>query len=687
RRRFLARGLGAPGLAAASLAGALRRSAVLTVAVATAIGVMLGVAIMVGSFRETVSQWLCEQLQNDVFVRAADWDRSHPVPLPAGVLAAAAATPGAAAVAASCTQLWSFRGQPIVLNTRWPLTGSAAMPRYRFLAGGAGPVIVSEPFARRFHLGPGSRLELDAPQGSLHLAISGVIFDYTTDRGIVTLDRATFERGFGAPRATEIGLDAAQGVSAAQLQRNFAERAAGSGGPVRGLAINENAALRAQALRVFDQTFRITYALEVITLLVAILGVGNTLLAVVLERAPEFAVLRFLGATRSQIRRLLLAEAGVVASLALAVGWGMGLVLAVILARVINVQSFGWSIQSTFRGCFWQRHRPRYGPPRWQRAGCRRGPRGRKPRPLRWRRCNADGGAAVPAARGPRLSHCHSRISLVLSRRRLRAPEFCRRVVVLHRQSPRQRWTAVRLRADVLPHRPRAEHTARKAALFHAFHRHRCCQAAIPVSHPGASRQLAASRRRPRRAGHSPLERKLAGRLRRIRSTPPPRRLGWPVARSRARSGPTRAPWHERLVAKGRCAGRGFVLLLIPARPSPRFTRFRQRQRAGLDGPRVRHRPARSRSAGLGLDGTAPAPGRSHALQPAPDQRRARSALGRHLARGLRRNRGACALRLHDEAGGLVAEVSGALEGDGAAPRLGIHRERRCGRPGGARSG
>ncbi|HWG38219.1 MAG TPA: ABC transporter permease [Terriglobales bacterium] len=352
RRRFLARGLGAPGLAAASLAGALRRSAVLTVAVATAIGVMLGVAIMVGSFRETVSQWLCEQLQNDVFVRAADWDRSHPVPLPAGVLAAAAATPGAAAVAASCTQLWSFRGQPIVLNTRWPLTGSAAMPRYRFLAGGAGPVIVSEPFARRFHLGPGSRLELDAPQGSLHLAISGVIFDYTTDRGIVTLDRATFERGFGAPRATEIGLDAAQGVSAAQLQRNFAERAAGSGGPVRGLAINENAALRAQALRVFDQTFRITYALEVITLLVAILGVGNTLLAVVLERAPEFAVLRFLGATRSQIRRLLLAEAGVVASLALAVGWGMGLVLAVILARVINVQSFGWSIQFHFPWMF-----------------------------------------------------------------------------------------------------------------------------------------------------------------------------------------------------------------------------------------------------------------------------------------------------------------------------------------------
>ena len=348
RRRFLARGRAAAGLAAASLAGALRRSAVLTVAVATAVGVMLGVAIMVGSFRQTVSQWLGEQLQNDVFVRAADWDRNHPVPLPPALLAAAAATPGAAAVAASHTQLWTFRGQPIVLNTRWRLAGHAALPQYRFLAGGPGPVLVSEPFARRFHLGPGSRFRLDAPRGGLSLVISGVFYDYTTDRGMVTLDRATFERGFGAPLATEIGLDADPGVDAARLRRGFVVRAGGA----RGLSINENAGLRAQAMRVFDQTFRITYALEIITLLVAILGVGNTLLAVVLERAPEFAVLRFLGATRLQIRRLLLAEAGVVATLALAIGWGMGLVLAVILARVINVQSFGWSIQFHFPWTF-----------------------------------------------------------------------------------------------------------------------------------------------------------------------------------------------------------------------------------------------------------------------------------------------------------------------------------------------
>ncbi|MGN6591369.1 MAG: FtsX-like permease family protein [Terriglobales bacterium] len=327
------------GLATAALAGALRRTAILVIAVATAIGVMLGVAIMVGSFRQTVNLWLAQQLQNDVFVQAADWERNHPVPLPAAVLAAAVSVPGAQSVAASHTQPWAFRQQPITINTRWSLAGSAALPRYRFLAGGPGPAIVSEPFARRFGLWPGDGFRLETPHGPLPLTISGVFYDYSSDRGLLTLDRDTFTRGFGPPTATELGFDAAPGTTPALLHLQLEQHLPGA------LTFLDNATLRRQALGVFDQTFRITYALEVITLLVAILGVGNTLLAVVLERAREFAILRFLGATRTQIRRLLLAEAGVVALLALAIGWGMAMALAYILVRVINVQSFGWTIQ------------------------------------------------------------------------------------------------------------------------------------------------------------------------------------------------------------------------------------------------------------------------------------------------------------------------------------------------------
>lgn len=348
---LLHRQMVAPGLAAGSLAGALRRSSVLTAALATAIGVMLGVAIMVGSFRQTVSVWLGQQLQADVFVRAADWDRDRPVALPVAVLAAAAATPGVAALEASHSQAWEFRRQAVSLNVRWAARGPARSAQFAYLAGGGGALTVSEPLARRFHLRVGDPINLDSPRGPLALPLSGIFYDYATDRGLIELAPAAYARGFGPPTLTELGLDAAPGIPASELRRRFQLQLAGAGLGA-GILVNDNASLRAEAMRVFDQTFRITDALELITLLVAILGVGNTLLAVVLERGREFAILRFLGAGRAQLRRILVAEAGLVATLALAVGSAMALALAMILVRVINVQSFGWTIQFYYPWAF-----------------------------------------------------------------------------------------------------------------------------------------------------------------------------------------------------------------------------------------------------------------------------------------------------------------------------------------------
>jgi putative ABC transport system permease protein len=66
--------------------------------------------------------------------------------------------------------------------------------------------------------------------------------------------------------------------------------------------IYTNRALRAEVLRIFDSTFAITYALELIAILVAVLGVAATLLTLVLERRRDLAILRSLGADRRQAR-------------------------------------------------------------------------------------------------------------------------------------------------------------------------------------------------------------------------------------------------------------------------------------------------------------------------------------------------------------------------------------------------
>ena len=109
--------------------------------------------------------------------------------------------------------------------------------------------------------------------------------------------------------------------------------------------MNTNASLRGEVLRIFDSTFAITYALEAVAILVAILGVAGTLVTLVLERRRDLSVLRLVGASRMQVRRVVVIEAVLLGVVSQMLGLLVGLGLSLILIYVINVQSFGWTIQ------------------------------------------------------------------------------------------------------------------------------------------------------------------------------------------------------------------------------------------------------------------------------------------------------------------------------------------------------
>jgi putative ABC transport system permease protein len=113
----------------------------------------------------------------------------------------------------------------------------------------------------------------------------------------------------------------------------------------RSLVVLSNGEIRRQGIRVFDQTFAITYAVETISILVAIGGISGALISIVMDRRREFGVLRFLGCTRAQIRKLILVEAGLIGLLSNVLGLALGYVLSLVLVYVINKQSFGWTIQ------------------------------------------------------------------------------------------------------------------------------------------------------------------------------------------------------------------------------------------------------------------------------------------------------------------------------------------------------
>ena len=110
-------------------------------------------------------------------------------------------------------------------------------------------------------------------------------------------------------------------------------------------SIYSNRVLRTRIFEIFDQTFAVTYVLRAIAVIVAIVGIFLGLTTLVTERSRELGILRSIGASASQIRRLLLWESGMIGLLASVLGLVSGLCLALVLTGVINRAFFGWTIQ------------------------------------------------------------------------------------------------------------------------------------------------------------------------------------------------------------------------------------------------------------------------------------------------------------------------------------------------------
>ena len=338
-------------LATRSLAGSLRRTSVLVGALSTAIAMLAAVGIMVGSFRETVLLWMEDRLQADLYLQAAvppGPDR-HPT-MPSEIADRLAMLPEVAAADRARTYEIEYQGLPATLAAvdaritgrfgRRPFLSGAA-PRGVFaklLAGDA--VIVSETFANKHHVGPGSVLPLALNGKPVPLRVLDVYYEYGNERGSIIMDRGSLLKYLPGTEVSNIALYLKPGVSLDDARRTVESALAG-----RKIMVVSNRNIRDEGMRVFDRTFAITYALEAVAVFVAVMGVGGALLALVIDRRREFGLLRFLGGASDQLRRIILFEAGVIGLLANLAGLILGVLLSLLLIYVINKQSFGWTIQ------------------------------------------------------------------------------------------------------------------------------------------------------------------------------------------------------------------------------------------------------------------------------------------------------------------------------------------------------
>ncbi len=338
-------------LAAANLGASPVRNSVAVASLMIAIAMMVSIAILIGSFRTTVVAWADDTLKADLFVRPLGLqDASYDSRFSPSVAQTIARLPGVAAVDTFRGISFPFRGRITALGAA-DFSTIAERNKLRFIGvtdtralartlPGTTQVLVSDPFSTKFHLGRGDSFRLDTPSGKTTFTIAAIYNDYSSDAGIVLLDSRTFVRLYRDDSVNSIAVYAKPGTDVAALRSDVVRSVL----PLR-VDAQTTRELRRLVLTIFNRTFAITYALYVISITIAVLGVASTLFALVLERRREIGLMRYLGLRRRDVRMMVYYEAAFIGMLGGIMGVCVGMLFSLLLIFVINRQAFGWLIE------------------------------------------------------------------------------------------------------------------------------------------------------------------------------------------------------------------------------------------------------------------------------------------------------------------------------------------------------
>ena len=206
-------------------------------------------------------------------------------------------------------------------------------------------VLVSESFSILFDADRGKTIQLPTPRGSTQLRVAGVYYDYASNQGTVMMNADSYQQLFSEsdphPAPQHLSIYLRPGADPQTVRRRLQSKM----GEQEQVYFVTNREVRSEAMRIFESTFTVTYALQLIAILVAGLGVGSTLITLIYQRQREIGLLSLIGATYRQTRRVILCEAVLLGGVSQLMGVAVGVLLALVLIYVINVQSFGWTIQ------------------------------------------------------------------------------------------------------------------------------------------------------------------------------------------------------------------------------------------------------------------------------------------------------------------------------------------------------
>jgi putative ABC transport system permease protein len=297
------------------------RTATTVAALALGLSMSSTVAIVARSFKASIGDWVTSWADRDLFVTSSKKERGLVgMPLAEALGDGLRAVPGVARVDAYRLLRQRYADDSIGVSAISDATLAGDIAR------------VSDSFALRYRKGAGDEVTLETPTGPRSFRITAVVRDYSSDRGTIIIGYPTFREAWGDGRVTHFRIDLAPGANPAEARAEIFRRF----GAEHLIQVLEPHALRAELLTGIARTFRFMWGVEAMTLLVAFLGVLDTLFAGLLARRREIGVLRAIGCRRQQVAAAFGLEGLQIGLL----GAGLGIVAGVLLAAMWIVVLF-----------------------------------------------------------------------------------------------------------------------------------------------------------------------------------------------------------------------------------------------------------------------------------------------------------------------------------------------------------
>jgi putative ABC transport system permease protein len=331
-RPILKRLLPAEGtLAADSLVQAPRRTS------ATVSALMLSLAMVVGfggfahSFYASVGEWLDNALNPDFFVAPSENLTARTLTFPKAIGSIIEKIDGVGQVQLVRDARVNYHSVPVLVIAIETLKVASTVPRVpiegsrdemdRLTAQGKG-LFVSQSFAINLKERMGAILELPTPSGLLKLPIVGIVRDYSDLQGSIFIDRSVYQAWWKDDTANVARVYVKKGYDVETIRHRVSDALAGQ----QRLLVLTNRAVRDWILKLLDQWFAMTYNQIVVAVLVAVLGIVNTLTVSITDRKQELGIMQAVGGLRSQVRRTVWIEAISIGVIGLVLGAALGAV-------------------------------------------------------------------------------------------------------------------------------------------------------------------------------------------------------------------------------------------------------------------------------------------------------------------------------------------------------------------------